>query len=127
MGDFQVEAPGRLLRRAGSMVSHLTVPALGALLATIIATAARLLGPIVVREGIDDGVLLGDESVVTTAAIVFLALLVFQYFAQRVSMRAVAWVGERFLLQLRSRVYAHILRLDMPFFDRSRTVCWCRV
>ncbi len=121
MGDFQVEAPGRLLRRAGSMVSHLTVPALGALLATIIATAARLLGPIVVREGIDDGVLLGDESVVTTAAIVFLALLVFQYFAQRVSMRAVAWVGERFLLQLRSRVYAHILRLDMPFFDRSRT------
>ena len=120
-GDYEVRAPGKLLRRAARMGRHLGLPALGALAVTIIATVARLLGPLVVRDGIDDGVTAGDKGVVTRAALVFLALLAFQYVAQRISQRAVAWVGEQFLLELRSRVYAHILRLDMPFFDRSKT------
>jgi len=120
-GSGDVEGRGKLLRRAGRIGRSLALPALGALLATVVATAARLLGPLVVRVGLDDGVSAGDKSVVTRAALVFLGLLVFQYFAQRVSHKAVAWVGERFLFKMRSRVYAHILNLDMPFFDRSKT------
>jgi ATP-binding cassette subfamily B protein len=120
-GEYEVKAPGKLLRRAAAMGRHLMVPALGALLATIVATAARLLGPLVVRTGLDDGVAAADKNVLTTAALIFLGLLAFQYLAQRISQRAVAWVGEQFLLQLRSRVYEHILRLDMAFFDRSKT------
>lgn len=120
-GDYEVEEPGRLLRRAARMGRHLLLPALGAFLATVVATVARLLGPLVVRSGLDDGVVAGDKDVLTQAALIFLGLLAFQYVAQRVSMRAVAWVGEQFLLRLRSRVYEHILRLDMPFFDRSKT------
>lgn len=120
-GDYQIKAPGKLLRRAASMGRHLALPALGALLATAVATVARLLGPLVVRVGLDDGVGAGDKGVVTSAALVFLGLLAFQYVAQRISQRAVAWVGEQFLLTLRSRVYGRILGLDMAFFDRSKT------
>lgn len=120
-GDYDVVAPGRLLRRAASVGRALALPALGAVVVTMVATGARLLGPIVVRGGLDDGVGAGDKGVVTRAALVLLGLLAFQYLAQRLSQYAVAWVGERFLLELRSRVYAHILRLDMPFFDRAKT------
>ena len=120
-GSDGVDARGKLLRRAARMARHLALPALGAFLATVVATAARLFGPLVVRTGLDDGVATGDRGVVARAAMVFLGLLAFQYVAQRVSQQAVAWVGEQFLLQLRSRVYAHMLRLDMPFFDRSKT------
>ena len=120
-GDYEVKAPGKLLRRAGAMGRRLAWPAVGAFLVTIVATVARLLGPLVVRSGIDDGVTAGDKATVTRAAIAFLVLLAFQYVAQRVSQHAVAWVGEQFLLELRSRVYAHLLRLDMAFFDRSKT------
>jgi ATP-binding cassette subfamily B protein len=120
-GDYDVKARGKLLKRAGGVGRHLALPALGALLVTVVATIARLLGPLVVRSGLDDGVVAGNRSVVTRAAVVFLGLLMFQYAAQLVSQRAVAWVGERFLLEFRSRVYAHILRLDMAFFDRSKT------
>ena len=120
-GTHDAGAPGKLLRRAARIGRRLALPALGALLATIVATAARLLGPLVVRTGIDDGVAANDKSVVTRAALTFLALLVFQYIAQRLSQQSVSWVGEQFLVRMRSRVYAHILRLDMPFFDRSKT------
>lgn len=120
-GDYEVKAPGKLLRRAATMGRRLLLPAVGALAVTIVATVARLLGPIVVRGGLDQGVGAGDKAVVTRAALVLLGLLVFQYFTQRVSQRAVAWVGEQFLLELRSRVYAHMLLLDMPYFDRTKT------
>jgi ATP-binding cassette subfamily B protein len=120
-GSYKVEAPGRLLRRSARIGRSLALPALGAFLATVLATTARLLGPLVVRTGLDDGVAAGNKSVVTRAALIFLALLAFQYVAQFVSQKAVAWVGEQFLVKMRSRVFGHILHLDMPFFDRSKT------
>jgi hypothetical protein len=45
-----------LLRRAARLASHLKMAALRALFVTTIATAARLVGPLVVRRGIDDGI-----------------------------------------------------------------------
>jgi ATP-binding cassette subfamily B protein len=103
------------------MGRHLRWAAFGALLAAIAATAARLLGPLAVRFGIDDGIAAGDKGLITQAALVFLALLVLQYGAQRLAQFAVASVGERFLLSLRSSVFGHILGLDQPYFDRTKT------
>ncbi len=120
-GNYRIEQPVRLLVRAGRMARHLRWPALGAFLATVMATASRLLGPLAVRSGIDDGIEAGDKGMVTRAAIVFLVLLVVQYVAQRIAQYAIAWVGERFLFRLRSRVFGHILGLDMPYFDQAKT------
>ena len=120
-GEFEIDDRGRLLRRAARLGRHLALPALGAFLAAVLATTARLAGPFVVRGGIDSGIERGDTGAVTTAAIVFGSLLVFQYAAQRVAQYAVAWVGERFLLKLRSEVFAHLMRLDIPFYDNAKT------
>ncbi|MFQ5553802.1 MAG: ABC transporter ATP-binding protein [Acidimicrobiia bacterium] len=116
-GEYRIEKPGRLVRRAARLGRHLWLPALGALLAAILATSARLLGPFVVRGGIREG----DTRVITTAALVFIGLLVFQYFAQRLAQFAIAWVGERFLLSLRSEIFSHLMRLDVGFYDRTKT------
>ncbi|MBT8213940.1 MAG: hypothetical protein KJP12_01865, partial [Acidimicrobiia bacterium] len=90
-------------------------------MATIITTAARLLGPLAVRSGVDDGIQAGDRSAVTSAAIVFIVLLVIQYVAAAVSQYLVTWVGERYLLTLRSTVFRHLVSLDAAFFDRQKT------
>jgi ABC-type multidrug transport system fused ATPase/permease subunit len=62
-------------------------------MATIVATAARLLGPLVVRSGIDDGITARDTSLITQSALIFLGLLVIQYLSQATAQFAVAWVG----------------------------------
>ena len=110
----------RLFRRAARLGSGLGLAAAGALVATVVATVARLLGPIVVRGGIDDGITAGDRRVITVAALIYAGLLVGQYFAQRISQYAVAWLGQRYLTQLRSAVFAHLMRLDMAFYGRSK-------
>jgi ATP-binding cassette subfamily B protein len=100
--------------------SSLWLPALGALVAAFLATTTRLLGPIVVGVGIDDGIGEGDSTVLTRAALLFLLLLVLQYGFARIARYAVAWVGERFLLQLRATVFSHLMGLDMAFFSRTK-------
>ncbi len=120
-GDYEIDDTKGLLGRAARLGKHLRAAALWAFFVTVIATVARLLGPLVVGSGIDDGIAAGDKRAIATAAIVYLALLALQYWAQRVSQYAIANVGERFLLELRSRVFAHLTRLDMAFYDGAKT------
>ncbi|OFW65099.1 MAG: hypothetical protein A2135_03835 [Actinobacteria bacterium RBG_16_67_15] len=110
----------RLFRRAARLGRGLGPAAAGDLAATGVATVARLLGPVVVRGGIDDGITAGDRRVITIAALIYAGLLVAQYVSQRISQYAVAWLGQRYLMQLRSAVFAHLLRLDMAFYGRSK-------
>ena len=120
-GDHKVERPVRLLRRAGAYGRDLSGPAAGAMAATIASTVAKLASPLVIRLGIDQGVIAKDLQVVTTASLILLAVLVAQYVTQRVSVYSVAWVAERYLRSLRVRVFRHLISLDMGFFGRSKT------
>ena len=115
------ETQRSLLRRAAELGGELAWPAMGALAAALLATTARLLGPLVVRSGIDDGITAGNKGAVTSAAIVFIGLLIIQYFAQRLAQFAVAWLGERYLLLLRTTLFRHLVSLDMGFFSRSKS------
>lgn len=120
-GEYRVEDRSELLRRAGRMGRFLLWPAVGAFALSVLASMTRVLGPFAVRSGIDRGVATGDKGAVMVAAAIYLGLLMGQYVAQRWAHYAVAWVGERFLRRLRRAVFAHLLRLDMAFFDRSKT------
>ncbi|HHC08337.1 MAG TPA: ABC transporter ATP-binding protein [Actinobacteria bacterium] len=120
-GERSGEATISLLRRAAAMGRHLTWPAVGAFAASVAATAARLLGPLAVRGGVDEGIARGDGGAVTRFALVFLVLLGVQYVFGRISRYAVAAVGERFLLDLRRRVFAHLVGMDLGFFGRQKT------
>jgi len=112
---------GRLMRRAAAVARFLLWPLVGALVATVVATTARLLGPMAVRLGVDDGIGAGNRGVVIKAALIYIGLLVLQYVSQRIAQYAVAWVGEQYLRRLRSEVFRHLMRLDMAFFGRSKT------
>ena len=118
--DDKVEEPGRLLRRAAAEGSHLKWAAAGAVVAALVATLARLAGPLIVRWGIDDGVLTGDRGLITTAALTYLIFLVVQYTSARTALKAVNTVGERYLRALRVRVYEHLVNLDLDFFGKSK-------
>jgi len=103
------------------MSRHLLWLAVGAFGVTALATVARLLGPLVVGGGIDAGIDAGDKAAITRAAVAYLGLLAVQYVAARWSQLAVATVGERFLKMLRSRLFGHLTRLDMGFYDEAKT------
>ena len=116
-----VDSRGELLRRAARLGRSLRWPALGAFAAAAFGTAARLAGPLTVGVGIDRGVAEGDKRVVTIAALTFMGLLVVQYVFVKISRYGIAWVGEQYLLKLRSVVFGHLIRSDTAFFSRSKS------
>jgi ATP-binding cassette subfamily B protein len=119
--ERSVDGRGELLRRAAGLGRSLRWPAFGAFAAAAFGTAARLAGPLTVGVGIDRGVADGDKRVVTIAALTFVGLLVVQYVFVKISRYGIAWVGEQYLLKLRSVVFGHLIRSDTAFFSRSKS------
>ncbi len=120
-GDYKVDRPGRLIVRAARISHGLKWKLISALLITLVATVVRLLGPLVVRGGIDEGIEKGDKEVILVAGAIFLGLLVVQYLVSALSEWMVTYVGEVYLKQLRSVVFGRMLKLDMGFFSRSKS------
>ena len=110
-----------LIRRAARDSRYMAVPAAGAAVAAVISTLARVAGPLVIREGVDGGIIPRNTSVITTAAMVFTVIVVAQYLTTRYTLYTVAWLGEKFMMDLRNRVFTHVLGMDMAFFGRTRT------
>jgi ATP-binding cassette subfamily B protein len=120
-GDYKVENPTSLIGRAAKLSHGLLWPFTGALSVAVFATLVRLVGPLIVRGGIDQGIAMSDKSAILKAAALYAFTLVLQYFASAASQWTVAWVGERYLVQLRSAVFGRLLSLDMRFFSRSKS------
>jgi ATP-binding cassette subfamily B protein len=88
----------------------------------ILQAASVLAGPILVRYGIDHGVFPNrDRGVIDVAAGLFLVVAVAGFFIGRAVIRLVAWIGESFLRDLRTRVFRHLMGLSLDFYEREKT------
>ena len=95
---------------------HLHVLA-AALAALLIAAGAQLALPIALRFLIDEGLAVQDTATIDryffafiAAAAAFGAFAALRYYL-------IAWLGERVVADLRSAVYARVIRMDPTFFE----------
>ena len=85
------------------------------------STLATLAGPLLIRAGIDRGVRRSNRDVLNRAAIAYLVIVLIGFVLGRVQVRVVGLVGEGFLRDLRTSVFAHLEGLPMAFHDREPT------
>ena len=111
---------GRVLRRAARMLRPYRRQVLGASALVVVSTAAVLAGPLLLRYGIDHGIKPGDGGALNAAVAAYVVVAVVAYLATRTQVLLVSRAGEGFLRDLRLRVFAHLLRLSMPFYDREK-------
>ncbi|HEX8804370.1 MAG TPA: ABC transporter ATP-binding protein [Acidimicrobiales bacterium] len=113
-------ATGRLLRRTARLLRPHTRQVLGALAMVMLWTGTVLAGPYLVRVGIDDGIKAGDARALDLAVLAYVVVAGLAYVTNRMQITLISRVGEQFLRELRIRVFAHLQRLSMPFYDRSK-------
>lgn len=111
---------GRVLGRAAQMLGPYRREVVGASALVVVSTAAVLAGPLLLRYGIDHGIRPGDGQVLDRAVVAYAAVAVVAYLAARMQVLLVSRAGEGFLRDLRVRVFDHLLRLSMPFYDREK-------
>jgi len=91
----------------------------GALVA--VDTAAGLVGPLLIRIGIDRGVQHRAAGALAVAAGAFLAVTLVGWWAQWAETVQTGRAGESMLLALRVRLFAHLQRLGIDFYEREQT------
>ncbi|UCM90257.1 ABC transporter ATP-binding protein [Streptomyces marincola] len=96
-------------------------PLLLALLLVVADAAASLLLPVLIRHGIDEGVQQAALGAVWAAAGLALAVVLAQWAAQHGAIRAVGRTGERALYSLRVKIFAHLQRLGLDYYERELT------
>ena len=90
-----------------------------ALLLVVADAVASLLVPILIRNGVDQGVQREDLHGVWVASGVALAVVLAQWGAQFGGLRLVGRTGERALYALRVKLFAQLQRLGLDYYERE--------
>jgi ATP-binding cassette subfamily B protein len=114
------EEARRLLRRAAGMLRPYRREVTTGMVLVILYTASILVGPFFVKYGIDQGITQGDYGALNKAVAAYVVVAFLSYFVYRGQVMAIARAGEGFLRDLRNRLFDHLQKLSMPFYDREK-------
>jgi ATP-binding cassette, subfamily B, bacterial len=111
---------GRVLRRTARMLRPQRRRVAAALGMVVLWTGTVLAGPYLVKFGIDKGITERDAGNLDLAVAGYVVVAILAYVTYRIQITLISLVGEGFLRSLRIRVFEHLQRLSMPFYDRSK-------
>ncbi len=117
---LDAEAARRVLRRAAPMLRPYRRRVLAGVALLVVWTLTTLVGPLLVRYGIDQGITPGNPAALNAAVLGYVVVAAVAYLVYRGQVRVVSQVGESFLRDLRLRVFDKLQRLSMPFYDREK-------
>jgi ATP-binding cassette subfamily B protein len=114
------EQTKQVLRRTARLARPFRPLALATLGFVILSTGSTLVGPLLLRYGIDHGIRGKDGSALNLAIGLYIAVAAVAYVGGRYQYIFVNRTGEGFLRSLRLRLFAHIQRQSLGFFDRNK-------
>ena len=89
------------------------------LLLVVLDSLATLAGPALIRHGIDQGVTPKVEGALWAASLVFLAIATLDWLDSMAQTFITGRTSERVLYALRVRIFAHLQRLALDYYDRE--------
>ncbi|MDQ6897633.1 MAG: ABC transporter ATP-binding protein, partial [Actinomycetota bacterium] len=94
-------------------------PLVGGLVLVVLDTLATLAGPALVSAGIDRGVVARSQSGLWIVTAAFLALVLADWVDTWALQRYTGRTAERLLFALRIRIFAHLQRLGIDYYERE--------
>ena len=114
------EQAKQVLRRAARLAVPFRRPALKALVFIAMSTSSAVIGPLLLRYGIDHGIGRDDAGALNLAIGLYVVVAIVAYLGSRQQYVYVNIAGEGFLRALRLRLFGHIQRQSLAFFDRNK-------
>ncbi len=120
-------AAGEARRRRGLKPLRVLVPfalayrghLAGAIAALVLAAGATLALPIALRRVIDHGFNAADRAFIDRYFVMLIVVVGVLALASAARYYFVTWLGERVVADIRSAVFAHVVRLSAGYFDRT--------
>jgi ATP-binding cassette subfamily B multidrug efflux pump len=99
-----------------------TFPYLGKLIMSallmLIASAASVAGPYLIKITIDSGINSKNSSILRFTILTYLAISVIQWICTYYRVNIMAWVGQSIIYDLRKKLFFHLQELSLGFFSR---------
>jgi ATP-binding cassette subfamily B protein len=109
----------RLLRRLlGYLRPHLRL-AFGALVLLLLSAGLALVGPRLTQYALDVAIPRRDVGLLGTLALLYIGALALDFLADYGQTLLTTLIGQRVMLDLRTRIFGHLQRLSISFFDRN--------
>ena len=86
----------------------------------LVASAAGLVQPRIIQFSIDRGLVEGHLDELNLWALAYVATLVIGWLASYWQTWLLSWVGQRILFTLRTRMFDHLQKLSLRYYDRER-------
>jgi len=90
-------------------------------LIALFATAIRMVGPYLIRNGIDGGVIESDYGYVLEQSIYYFLTIVLLYFVTSQALLYIGMVGETYVKRVREKLFRHMSSLDINYFEKNKT------
>ncbi|MCX5212805.1 ABC transporter transmembrane domain-containing protein [Kitasatospora sp. NBC_00240] len=116
LAEAEAGDPDFSLRR---MLAPFRRPLTLALLLVALDAGAGLVLPILIRHGIDDGVSKAAMTGVAVASLAALLVVLLDWLVQAGESRVSGRTGERVLYTLRIKIFAHLNRLGLDYYERE--------
>ena len=90
-------------------------------LIALFATAIRMVGPYLIRNGIDGGVIESDYGYVLEQSLYYFLTIVLLYFVTSQALLYIGMVGETYVKRVREKLFRHMSSLDINYFEKNKT------
>jgi ATP-binding cassette subfamily B protein len=110
---------GRLMRRLLGYLRRYRARALAALAAIIAGSMLQLAPPYLMKVAIDRYIAGGDVAGLDTIAVLFLLVIVGSFGFEYTQTFLTQTIGQGIMFDMRMRIYEHLQRLDLRFYDRN--------
>jgi ABC-type multidrug transport system fused ATPase/permease subunit len=91
-----------------------------AVVSLLAATLTALAPPYLAKLAVDDGIGERDLQALTTIVVLFIAAGLANLLTSAAQTYFTGWTGERILADLRNRLFRHLQRLSLGYFERNR-------
>jgi len=111
-------------RRLGMLVGlarPYPLRATGALVSLLAFTLVALVPPLLAKMAVDQGIKTGDLHRLELIVVAFVLIGLASFGLSSLQTYLTGWVGERALADLRIRLFTHLQRLSLGYFERNRT------
>jgi ABC-type multidrug transport system fused ATPase/permease subunit len=111
------ESRGRNLRGLLVLLRPYRVRVAAMLIALVLGTAASLAPPVLAKEAIDQGIVKHHTGTLVLVVSAFLAAALLVWLMTSAQTYLVGWVGQRALSDLRLRIFTHLQRQPIGFYE----------
>jgi ATP-binding cassette, subfamily B, bacterial len=101
------------------LLREFRLPLLLGLVLVVLDALAGIAGPVLVKDGIDEGVAAGSQAALFTASALFLAVTLADLVDEVGETFVTGRTAQRVMLSLRIRIWAQLQRLSLDYYERE--------